>query len=102
MNNASKFVDLNTDHVMVAVIFDGADHKLPHGQNLAAALMSAGITVIRNTPVSHSPRSPYCMMGACYDCLVEIDGSTQQACMTQVREGLVINRVKYLDQQVDE
>ena len=102
MNNASQFVDLNSDHVMVTVIFDGAELNLTLGQNLAAALMSAGISALRNTPVSHSPRSPFCMMGACYDCLVEIDGSTQQACMTLVRDGLIINRVKYLDRQVDE
>ena len=32
------------------------------------------------------------MMGACYDCLVEIDGVNRQACMLQVTEGLQIER----------
>ena len=102
MSNASQFVDLNSEQPLVNVCFDGTVFKLPDGMNLAAALMSAGVTVIRHTPVSNSPRGPYCMMGACYDCLVEIDGSTQQACMTNVREGLVINRVNYLRQHHDE
>ncbi len=30
------------------------------------------------------------MMGACYDCLIEIDGVTRQACMLQVTEGMEI------------
>ena len=30
------------------------------------------------------------MMGACYDCLVEIDGVNRQACMVQVAEGMEI------------
>jgi NADH dehydrogenase/NADH:ubiquinone oxidoreductase subunit G len=31
------------------------------------------------------------MMGVCFDCLVEIDGvPNQQACLTAVREGMVI------------
>ena len=95
MNSASTFVDLNTEQTLVTVIFDGTEFKLPLGLNLATALMSAGISAIRYTPVSNSPRSPFCMMGACYDCLVEIEGSTQQACMTHVREGMIINRVSY-------
>ena len=98
MNSASRFVKLNVSRTLVTVIYDGAQINLPLGENLAAALMSAGFTALRSTPVSQSPRSPFCMMGACYDCLVEIEGSTQQACMTQVSEGMIINRVSYLDQ----
>ena len=30
------------------------------------------------------------MMGACYDCLVEIEGVTKQACMLLVTEGMDI------------
>lgn len=31
------------------------------------------------------------MMGACFECLVEIDGvPNQQACMTQVQQGMTI------------
>lgn len=32
------------------------------------------------------------MMGACFDCLVEIDGVTRQACMTEVAAGMTISR----------
>ena len=55
---------------------------------LAAALLAAGVSTFRRTPASGAPRGPFCMMGACHDCLVLIDGERVQACMTEVRDGL--------------
>jgi predicted molibdopterin-dependent oxidoreductase YjgC len=75
----------------VRVTFDGQPLDLPEGANLAAALLAAGVSVLRHTPVSGSPRAPFCMMGACFDCLVEIDGVTRQACMIEVAAGLEIH-----------
>jgi predicted molibdopterin-dependent oxidoreductase YjgC len=72
------------------VVFNGRKLALPRHANLAASLLAAGITSFRTTPVSGAPRGPYCMMGACFDCLVKIDGETRQACMETVRDGLVI------------
>jgi predicted molibdopterin-dependent oxidoreductase YjgC len=74
----------------VSICFDGVHFMLPAGENLAGALLSAGIMPFRHTPASGAPRGPYCMMGACYDCLVEVDGVNRQACMLQVTEGLDI------------
>ena len=74
----------------VPVIFDGTALELPEGANLAAALLAAGVAVFRQSPVSGAPRAPFCMMGACFDCLVEIDGIVQQACMMDVTAGLEI------------
>ena len=76
----------------VPVSFDGRTLELPVGANLAAALLAAGVQVFRRTPVSGAPRAPYCMMGACFDCLVEIDGVVRQACMIEVTGGLAIRR----------
>ena len=91
MKTALPFLELD-DAPRVAVTFDGTPLSLPEGANLAAALLAAGVEVFRHTPVSGAPRAPFCMMGACFDCLVEIDGVTRQACMTQVRDGLEITR----------
>ncbi len=45
------------------------------------------------TPVTGSARGPYCMMGVCFDCLVEIDGEgNRQACMIEARDGMVVKR----------
>jgi D-hydroxyproline dehydrogenase subunit gamma len=47
----------------------------------------------RCSQVSTQPRAPLCMMGVCFECLVEIDGqANQQGCMVRVREGMRIRR----------
>ena len=89
MKTASPFLELE-DAPRVEVTFDGVSLLLPEDANLAAALLAAGVDVFRHTPVSGSPRAPFCMMGACFDCLVEIDGVVRQACMIEVSEGLQV------------
>ena len=91
MKTVSSFLELE-DRPRVRVDFDGQPLDLPEGDNLASALLAAGVGVFRHTAVSGAPRAPYCMMGACFECLVEIDGIVRQACMLEVREGLRINR----------
>ena len=91
MKTVSPFLELESAP-RVCVHFDGQPLDLPDGSNLAAALLAAGVLVFRNTPVSGAPRAPYCMMGACFECLVQIDGVIQQACMLDVTEGMQISR----------
>lgn len=63
------------------------------GDSVAAALLAAGMDACRETVVSGRARGPYCMMGVCYDCLVQIDGvANRQGCMTPVREGMQVRR----------
>ena len=60
---------------------------------MASALLAAGETVFRTTPVSGAERGPFCMMGVCFECLVEIDGvPNRQACMTPVSDGMNVRR----------
>ncbi|WP_428523387.1 (2Fe-2S)-binding protein [Roseibium sp.] len=91
MKPASPFLELD-ESPRVEVTFDGVPLSLPEGANLAAALLAAGVGTFRHTPASGAPRAPFCMMGACFDCLVEIDGVVRQACMIEVRGGLRIAR----------
>ncbi len=86
------FERLENAETPVSVEFDGEELHLAEGENLAAGLLAAGVAVFRHSPVSGAARAPYCMMGACFDCLVEIDGVTVQACMVTVRPGLVVRR----------
>lgn len=90
MKTASPFREITPAGTRVPVHFEGTELLLPDGENLAGALLVAGVMPFRHTPVSGAPRGPFCMMGACYDCLVQIDGVTRQACMVQVRAGLEI------------
>lgn len=90
VKNASLFEPITEGNgPRVRVTFDGQDYDLPEGVSLAAGLLSVGRLSLRNTPVSGAARGPFCMMGACFDCLVEIDGVIRQACMIEVCDGLV-------------
>lgn len=91
MKPVSPFFELD-DLTCVDVVFDGKKLFLPDGANLAAALLAAGVAVFRSTPMSGAPRAPFCMMGACFDCLVEIDGVMRQACMVKVSDGLIVHK----------
>ncbi|HTH58555.1 MAG TPA: (2Fe-2S)-binding protein [Paraburkholderia sp.] len=75
----------------VTIHFDGAPLSVPAGLTVAAALLASGARATRTTPVGAAPRAPYCMMGVCFECLVEIDGvASQQGCLTRVRDGMQV------------
>jgi D-hydroxyproline dehydrogenase subunit gamma len=77
----------------IAVEVDGRTIWVPEGTSAAAAVLLAGMASIRDTPVSGIPRAPYCMMGVCFDCLAEIDGTpNRQSCMVRARPGMRIRR----------
>lgn len=76
----------------VTVRLDDKPMTLPVGMNVAAALLGIGEKISRISPTSHKPCSPHCLMGVCFECMIEIDGVQRQACMTEVRDGMIINR----------
>jgi predicted molibdopterin-dependent oxidoreductase YjgC len=76
----------------VAITIDGVAHRARAGDSVAAALLAAGHFACRTTAVSGAPRGPFCMMGACFDCLVTIDGRpNRQGCRVPVAEGMRID-----------
>jgi len=71
------------------ITWNGAEIPARAGESLAAALLAAGITHFRDTALSGAPRGPLCLMGACFDCLVEVGGvANRQACLVAVTPGL--------------
>lgn len=75
----------------VSLTFNDQPLSVPAGMSVAAALLMSGINRFRATPVSESPRAPYCMMGVCFECLVDIDGvPNRQSCLIEVAEGMRI------------
>lgn len=76
----------------VEIIVEGHKVTALEGEMVAAVVMRAGLRPTRTTPVSGTGRAPYCMMGVCFECLMNIDGKPNtQSCMTEVREGMVIS-----------
>lgn len=77
----------------ITVEVEGRSVGVPRGISAAAAALIAGLPSTRTSPVTGAPRSPYCMMGVCFECLMVIDGEpSRQACMVTVRPGMRIAR----------
>jgi len=90
----SRFATVPLDpHRQVTILLAGEPVTVPEHATVAAAMLLAGWQWNRNSPISGAPRAPYCMMGTCFECLVEIDGvPDRQACLTPVRDGMRIER----------
>ena len=70
--------------------FDGTTIPALEGETIAAALSAAGIVVYRRTATG-APRGLHCGMGACFDCVVTVDGRIgQRACLTKVADGMTV------------
>lgn len=92
----------------VTVTIEGQPCQVLAGDTVAAAVLAQGIGYTRTlplpdalpapaatptgpTPVQH--RAPFCMMGVCFECLMEIDGiANRQACKVRVVDGMSIRR----------
>ncbi|MBU8545105.1 MULTISPECIES: FAD-dependent oxidoreductase [Roseomonadaceae] len=74
----------------MGITFDGRPIPALKGETVAAALSAAGELTLRYTH-SGAPRGLHCGMGACFDCLVTIDGrANQRACLAKVAPGMVV------------
>ncbi|MDK9496447.1 (2Fe-2S)-binding protein [Streptomyces katrae] len=68
--------------------FDGRELPAEEGQSVAAVLWAAGILAWRTTREGGTPRGAFCGIGACYDCLVTVNGRpNQRACLVPARPG---------------
>jgi glycine/D-amino acid oxidase-like deaminating enzyme/bacterioferritin-associated ferredoxin len=86
---------------IVAIQFDGKPLSALAGETIAATLHAHGIGAFRTTRNNHT-RGLYCGMGACFDCVVTVDGRPGvRACMEKVREGQVIRPDMPLGNEAD-
>ena len=81
----------------VTVLVNGEPCEAYEGETVATVLFLAGGQVW-GTDRGGAPRAPFCNMGVCYDCLVEVreasapDGTRKvRACMTPITAGMVIS-----------
>ncbi|MEK9751822.1 MAG: (2Fe-2S)-binding protein [Rhodospirillaceae bacterium] len=87
-----KRLELENDGA-VTFEYEGRNLTAHAGDTVAAALLAAGEAVFRSTPGKGVERGPFCMMGVCFDCLMEIDGMPNtQACQVVVRPGMKVAR----------
>ncbi|NDF44098.1 MAG: (2Fe-2S)-binding protein, partial [Actinobacteria bacterium] len=66
--------------------FDGEKINAITGQSVAAALLAADHRSLRKTRFNNKGRGVFCGIGVCFDCLVVIDGITnQRACLIEAK-----------------
>jgi len=71
--------------------FDGESINAITGQSVAAALLAANQRALRKTRFNNNERGVFCGIGVCFDCLVVIDGITnQRACLIEARPGMKV------------
>jgi len=81
----------NEQRRAIEITVEGRHVPAREGETLATALLNAGVVAFRRTPASGQPRAPLCLMGVCFDCLVEVDGAQNvQSCMVEVRAGMQV------------
>lgn len=77
----------------LTIEIDGVLAMAEPGESVAAVLLRQSEPWSRLTPVTHSKRAPYCMMGVCFDCLADVDGvASVQTCLTPVCDGMRVVR----------
>ena len=86
-----ELLDKNVPRVEIEV--DGASVSVPADISVAAALLYLDRLPFRHSRISGAARGPFCMMGICFECLVEVDGERdQRACQLIVRPGMRLCR----------
>ena len=78
----------------VHVILDDKSIEIPAGISVAAAVLGhAHLKETYRHPVDGSARAPFCLMGVCFECLMEINGEPDvQSCLVTVQDGMIIKR----------
>jgi sarcosine oxidase subunit alpha len=77
------------------IFVDGKEVEAFAGETVAAALLAAGVRAFRLSHQHKEPRSLYCGMGVCYECLVTVNGiHAQRACVTFVEDGMKVETCK--------
>ena len=63
--------------------------KAYRGENVAAALLAAGLLRLRTSPRGGA-RGAFCFMGVCQECTVEHDGRAVSSCQLPCEDGMAI------------
>ena len=73
--------------------FDDQTITAISGQSIGAALLAANQRTLRKTRFNNKDRAIFCGIGVCFDCLVVVDGvSNQRACLIEAKPGMKVQR----------
>jgi predicted molibdopterin-dependent oxidoreductase YjgC len=79
----------------VSFHFNGKELFARRGVSIAAALIDNDERITRTTRINQQPRGIFCGIGICFDCLITVDGlSDQRACLTEITQGMQVETEK--------
>jgi len=73
----------------ISITVNGTPVKAYRGENVAAALLAAGLLRLRTSPRGGA-RGAFCFMGVCQECTVEHDGRAVSSCQLPCEDGMAI------------
>jgi predicted molibdopterin-dependent oxidoreductase YjgC len=79
---------------VVTFVWNGAEVTCSPGMTLAGALvqLAGKAPVLHTTARCGQPRTVFCGMGLCHECVVQVDGRPNvRACVTLVRDGMRVS-----------
>jgi len=75
----------------ITFTYNGDEFTCESGQSIAAALIASGNRELRKTRFGNEPRSIFCGIGICFDCVVVIDGvANQRSCLIEAKPGMKV------------
>lgn len=75
----------------VTIFYNGRPILAQEGDTIAAALLAAGISVLRYTKKRREPRGIFCAIGQCSDCIMTVNGEPNvRTCITPVENGMKV------------
>jgi predicted molibdopterin-dependent oxidoreductase YjgC len=82
-----------TDRPAVSFMLDGAPVAALVGDSLLTAILAQGGGYLRASEFGDGLRAGFCLMGACQDCWVNVEGGGRvRACTTPIAEGMRVSR----------
>lgn len=95
IKDKSRFTSSNQSAAAesVTIYFEEEPCVVPAGVTVAAAILGHTDDNFCRSAADREKRAPYCLMGVCFECLVEIDGTkNRQACLEPVFDGMRVKR----------
>jgi predicted molibdopterin-dependent oxidoreductase YjgC len=84
---------LDQDRPAVAFTVDGLPAEGRRGDTLLTAILADGLGHLRESEFGDGRRAGFCLMGACQDCWVVVEGrGVVRACTTLVEPGMRVTR----------
>ena len=83
----------DVDRPRLFLTLDGQAIEAQQGDTLLTALLAGGAGYLRRSEFGDGKRAGFCLMGACQDCWVAVDGLGRvRACATPAEAGMVARR----------